>query len=73
MYMKNIEEKEIKLDKRAFTIVPLFDESADKLYWLSQTPQDRISQIEILRQINYGDRATIGLQRILEIVKCEWF
>lgn len=70
LYMENV--KEIKLDKRAFTIVPLFDESGDKTYWLSQTPQDRMSQIEILRQVNYGDRATIRLQRILEIVKCEW-
>ena len=47
--MENIEIKEVKLDKSAFTTVPLFDESADKAYWLSQSPQDRISQIEILR------------------------
>ncbi|MBK6795990.1 MAG: hypothetical protein IPG76_04115 [Acidobacteria bacterium] len=70
--MENIEVKEVKLDKRAFTTVPLFDESADKAYWLSQSPQDRISHIEILRQVNYGDRATSRLQRILEIAKCEW-
>ena len=58
---------EIKLEKRAFTVVPLHDEEADKAYWLSQSPQERIVQMEILRQINYGDRATTRLQRILDI------
>ena len=70
--MDNIEIKEVKLDKEVFTTVPLFDESADKAFWLSQSPQARIDQIEILRQINYGDRATSRLQRVLEIAKCEW-
>lgn len=70
--MEIIEIKQVKLDKEAFTTVPLFDESADKAFWLSQSPQARIEQIEILRLINYGDRATRRLQRILEIAKCEW-
>ncbi|BBO16474.1 conserved hypothetical protein [Candidatus Brocadia pituitae] len=70
--MENIDVKEIKLDKKAFSTVPLFDESADKAFWLTQSPQARIDQIEILRQINYGDRATERLQRILHITECEW-
>jgi hypothetical protein len=65
------EVREIKLDKRVFAVVPLHDEEADKTYWLSQSPQDRIEQIEILRQLNYGDQATTRLQRILEIAPYE--
>lgn len=70
--MKNIDVKEINLDKKAFSTVPLFDKSADNAFWLTQSPQTRIDQIEILRQINYGDRATERLQRILHITACEW-
>lgn len=36
--MKNIDVKEIKLDKKVCSTVPLFDESADKAFWLTQMP-----------------------------------
>lgn len=62
----------LEIDRTAFSIVPLFDESDEKAYWLSRTPQERLQHIEILRRINYGTRATSRLQRVLEIAPCLW-
>jgi hypothetical protein len=62
----------LKLDKTAFSIAPLFDESDEKAYWLSRTPQERLHHIEILRRINYGDSATARLQRVLELAQHSW-
>ena len=70
--MDNINGNEPGLDKSAFSVVSLFDESADKSCWHSQTPQARIDQIQILRKLNYGDEASSRLQRVLEVIKCEW-
>ena len=36
-------------------------------YWLSRTPEERISAVEILRRQVYGD--TQGLQRVVRVVK----
>ena len=59
----------LKVDRSTFSVSSLTDESDDKAYWLARTPQDRLKQVEILRRINYGNRATARLQRILEIVE----
>lgn len=59
-----------KIDKRAFSVLSLSDESDDKEYWLSKTPKERLTATELMRQINYGyDPTTTRLQRILEIVE----
>jgi len=58
-----------RIDKKAFSISSLSDESDEKAYWFSKTPQERLIAMELLRQINYGyDPTTTRLQRILEIV-----
>ena len=57
---------DIKMDKSAFSVSVLSDQSDDKDYWLGKTPIERLRQIEVLRRINYGHRATSGLQRILK-------
>jgi len=57
----------LKVDRTALSTAPLFDETDIAVYWLSLTPQERLHQIEVLRRINYGHRATERLQRILEI------
>ena len=60
----------LKLDKNIITISSLQDETDEKAFWLSKTPQERIEAIEIIRQIVYGyDPTTIRLQRILEITE----
>jgi hypothetical protein len=59
----------IKVDRSAFSIFSSFAEAdaADKAYWLSRTPQERVLHMEFLRRLNYGHRATERLQRVLEI------
>ena len=59
----------LKLEKRSFSVMSLSDQSDDKSYWLSRTPIERFHQIEILRRINYGHRASSRLQRVLEITE----
>ena len=60
----------IRLDKTAFSVASLHEESDDKAYWLSRTPEERLEAAELMRQVNYGyDPTTEGLQRVFEIVK----
>jgi len=60
-----------KLDKSAFQIMSSFEEAdkADRQYWLSRTPYERLQHMELLRRINYGSDATARLQRVLEIAE----
>jgi hypothetical protein len=46
-------------------------DAADKAYWLSRTPHERLRHMEILRRINYGPRACARLQRVLEFASRE--
>ena len=39
----------LKIDKTALSLVPGFDTSDEKLYWLSRTPTERLQHIEVLR------------------------
>jgi hypothetical protein len=59
----------LKIDKTALSLVPCFDTSDEKLYWLSRTPSERLQHIEVLRRINYGHHATARLQRVLEVAQ----
>jgi hypothetical protein len=61
----------LKVDRSALTVSSLQDESDERAYWLRRTPYERMRQIEILRRINYGHRATTRLQRILEVAERE--
>jgi hypothetical protein len=36
-------------------------------YWLSRTPEERLSAVEILRRQVYGDSQ--GLQRVVRVIK----
>jgi hypothetical protein len=61
------------LDRSAFTVFSSFAEAeaADKAYWLSRTPHERLRHMEALRRMNYGSRATERLQRVLEFATRE--
>ena len=61
----------LRVDRGAFRIDSLSDDdSGERAYWKSKTPQERMEYLELLRQINYGyDPATARLQRVLEIVE----
>ena len=61
-----------KMDKEEFSVLSSFEEAdaADKAYWHSKTPQERLEALELMRQINYGyNPTTERLQRVLEIVE----
>lgn len=61
---------EVRMDKTAFSIVSLTDESDEKEYWQARTPQERLETVEMLRQLNYGyDPATARLQRVLTVAE----
>jgi hypothetical protein len=60
------------LDKEVLTIAHDFDDSDVMAYWHSRTPHERLRHIETLRRMNYGDRATEGLQRVLEVAEVTW-
>ena len=60
----------LKIDKEALSVVSLSEESDDKEYWHSKTPQERLAAVELMRQINYGyDPVTTRLQRVLEVAQ----
>ena len=66
--MKN-ELFDVKIDKRFFSVVSLFESSNDKDYWFGRDPIERMRHIEVLRRINYGYRAASRLQRVLEFTE----
>jgi hypothetical protein len=60
-----------RMDKTAFSVMS-FAEAAedDRTYWRSRTPEERLTALELLRQIHYGyDPATTRLQRVLTVVE----
>ncbi|MBI5303068.1 MAG: hypothetical protein HY868_13115 [Chloroflexi bacterium] len=59
------------IDKRAWSVLSNFDDSDDKRYWHSQTPQARLRYMEELRRMNYGNLATKRLSRVLEVAERE--
>ncbi|OQY57754.1 MAG: hypothetical protein B6245_15470 [Desulfobacteraceae bacterium 4572_88] len=57
----------IRMDKTAFSVSSLDDESDEKAYWLSKTPIERMYGVEIMRQMLYGyNPLTARLQRFFE-------
>ena len=64
---KNLTLNSIRMDKTAFSVSSLDDESDEKQYWLSKTPAERIHCVEMMRQMLYGyDPFTARLQRFFE-------
>jgi hypothetical protein len=61
-----------QIDKSAFVVASLFDESDEKAYWLTLTPQERLQALEWLRQVIYGYNASsLRLQRVFEIAQLQ--
>jgi len=61
------------MDKSAFSVVSLDDESDEKAYWQNKTPQERLAALELLRQIMYGyDPVTARVERVIEFVDAPW-
>ncbi len=61
---------ELRLDKTKISFSDSFDNTEEKEYWLSRTPEERLLHVERLRRIAYGyDEDSQGLQRVLEIAE----
>ncbi|MEW5766601.1 MAG: hypothetical protein AB1797_03110 [bacterium] len=59
-----------RMDKTAFSVASLWDESDEKAYWLSKTPQKRLQALELMRQIIYGyDPSSTRFQRVFEVAQ----
>jgi hypothetical protein len=59
-----------KLDKTAFSVASLLDESDERSFWLSKSPAERLQALELMRQSIYGyDPSTTRLQRVLTITE----
>ena len=64
---KSLALKNIRMDKTAFSVGSVDDESDEKQYWASKTPVERIYAVELMRQMLYGyDPLTARLQRFFE-------
>jgi hypothetical protein len=58
------------MDKTAFSVSSLLDESDDKIYWLSKSNEERLQAMELMRQTIYGYHpSTARLQRVLAVAE----
>ncbi|HPA27014.1 MAG TPA: hypothetical protein PLQ05_05115 [Acidobacteriota bacterium] len=65
-----VEEPLLAFDITAFSVASLGDESDEKAFWFSKTPQERLLALEYMRQVAYGyDPDTERLQRIIEVIE----
>jgi hypothetical protein len=64
--MSSLLPKSLHVDRTVLSVTSLSKPADDRTFWLSRTPQERVRHIEVLRRLNYGNRATERLQRVLE-------
>jgi hypothetical protein len=50
-------------------VISLQEDHDDAEYWLAKSPQERLEALELMRRLQYGDRASEGLQRILTVAE----
>ena len=59
-----------RVDKTAFSVASLFDESDETAYWQSKTPYERLQAVELMRQVIYGYQpASSRFQRLFEVAE----
>jgi hypothetical protein len=55
------------VDRSRVLVGTAFEDSDEKAFWQTKTPEDRLEALELLREIAYGyDPTTARLQRVLE-------
>ena len=68
LIVKKIQEPHV--NRKAFSVGTLADDSDETLYWLEHTPAERLEALEQIRQILYGYHpSSLRLHRILEIAE----
>lgn len=61
---------EHRMDKTAFSVVPLAQADDELEYWLTKTPLERLQAVELIRQTLYGYTGTTPrLQRLLTVAR----
>jgi hypothetical protein len=57
------------IDRHQLTVATFREaEAADRAFWLSRTPVERLRHVEVLRELNYGSEViNQGLQRVLAV------
>lgn len=59
-----------KMDKSKLIVTDLKDSSEERKYWHTRSPQERLANLELNRQIIYGyDPFTTRLHRVFEITQ----
>jgi len=60
-----------RADRTAFQVTSFAEaERADREYWRSRTPDERLAALELSRQITYGyDPTARGLSRFFEVAE----
>ena len=63
---------DFKVDKTAFSVVPLSEADDESVCWLLKTPHERLRAMELIRQTIYGYTSATGrLQRVFEVIQRE--
>ncbi len=58
------------VDRQAFSVTSVSNETEDTAYWHARTPQERLRAAELNRQVVYGyGLAPPRFQRVLEVIK----
>jgi hypothetical protein len=62
---------EARVNRQAFEVASFAEaEEADREYWRSRTPDERLEALELSRQIAYGyDPTARGLSRFFEVAE----
>jgi len=59
----------LRIDRTAFSVVRLGDESTDREYWWERTHIQRLEALEFMRQVAFGyDPATARLQKFSRLL-----
>ncbi len=66
------DNSEMRLDKTKISVSNSFDNTEEKEYWLSRTPQERLAHMERLRRICYGKKATGRMDKtVFEVTRVD--
>ncbi|MFZ1932515.1 MAG: hypothetical protein WCB27_14010 [Thermoguttaceae bacterium] len=59
-----------RIDRTVLSVASLTDDSGDREFWLSKTPQERLAAMELMWAVNYGyDPTSARLQRVLSVAQ----
>ena len=60
----------MRVDRTKISISDSFDNTEEKEYWFSRTPEERLLAMEMMRRVAYGyDENSARLQRVFEVAE----